>query len=85
MHICNPSTQEAEADRLMQVWDQPGVDIRFHVPRFGSEILPQKSRTGRAWWCMPLIPALKRQRQVYLCEFKASLIYIVNYKIARIT
>jgi hypothetical protein len=24
---------------------------------------------------MPLIPALKRQRQVKLCEFKANLIY----------
>jgi hypothetical protein len=27
----------------------------------------------------PLIPALKRQRQVDLWEFKASLVYIVSY------
>ena len=27
------------------------------------------------WWHMPLIPALGRQRQVDLCEFKASLVY----------
>ena len=28
------------------------------------------------WWClMPLIPALRRQRQVDLCEFEASLVY----------
>uniref|UniRef100_A0A8C6W909 Histone-lysine N-methyltransferase n=1 Tax=Nannospalax galili TaxID=1026970 RepID=A0A8C6W909_NANGA len=32
----------------------------------------------RAWWCTPLIPALRRQRQVDLCEFKASLVYIVK-------
>jgi hypothetical protein len=30
------------------------------------------------WWCTPLIPALRRQRQVYLCEFEASLIYRVS-------
>ena len=24
---------------------------------------------------MPLIPALRRQKQVYLCEFEASLVY----------
>ena len=27
---------------------------------------------------MPLILALRRQRQVYLCEFKASLVYIAS-------
>ena len=27
---------------------------------------------------MPLIPALRRQRQADLCEFKASLVYRVN-------
>jgi hypothetical protein len=27
---------------------------------------------------MPLIPALKRQRQVELCEFKARLVYRVS-------
>ena len=27
---------------------------------------------------MPLIPALGKQRQVVLCEFQASLVYIVS-------
>ena len=27
------------------------------------------------WWYMPLILALRRQRQVDLCKFKASLVY----------
>ena len=30
------------------------------------------------WWRTPLIPALKRQRQVDLCEFEASLGYRVS-------
>ena len=32
---------------------------------------------------MPLIPALGRQRQMDLCEFKASLVYKVSSKTAR--
>jgi hypothetical protein len=31
------------------------------------------------------MPALGRQRQVDLCELKASLVYRVNYRIARAT
>ena len=34
---------------------------------------------------MPLIPALGRQRQADLCEFKASLVYIVSSRPARAT
>jgi hypothetical protein len=34
---------------------------------------------------MPLIPVLKRQRQADLCEFKASLVYRVNFRTARAT
>jgi hypothetical protein len=42
---------------------------------------------GRAgqWWFKPLIPKLKRQRQVDLCEFEASLISIMSSKSARTT
>ena len=29
---------------------------------------------------MPLIPALGRQRQVYLCEFEASLVYRASFR-----
>jgi hypothetical protein len=28
-----------------------------------------------AWWYMPLIPALGKQRQVDLCELEATLVY----------
>ena len=34
---------------------------------------------------MPLIPTLGRQRQMDLCEFKASLVYRVSFRTARAT
>ena len=35
------------------------------------------------WWHMPL--TLRRQRQVGLCEFKASLVYKMSSRMARAT
>lgn len=35
----------------------------------------KKPKVDGWWWHTPLIPRLRRQRQVYLCEFKASLVY----------
>jgi len=35
------------------------------------------------WWRTPLIPALRRQRQVALCECKASLVYRASSRTAR--
>ena len=32
---------------------------------------------------MPLIPALRKQRQADLCEFEASLVYIASSRTAR--
>ena len=40
---------------------------------------------GLMWWHTPLIPALRRQNQVDLYEFKANLVYIVNFRPARAT
>lgn len=40
---------------------------------------------GQAWWCTPFIPALEKQRQVNLCEFKAIPVYIASSKITRAT
>ena len=34
--------------------------------------------TSLAWWCMPLISTLRRQRQADLCEFELSLVYMVS-------
>jgi hypothetical protein len=34
---------------------------------------------------MSLIPALRKQRQVDLCEFKASLVYRASFRTARAT
>ena len=35
------------------------------------------------WWHIALIPALRSQRQTDLCEFEASLVYIVSSTIDR--
>jgi hypothetical protein len=42
-------------------------------------------KIARWWLYTPLIPALWKQRQVDLCEFKASLIYSVSSRSARAT
>ena len=34
----------------------------------------------RQWWHMPLIAALRRQRQVDLCEFETNLVYRVCFR-----
>ena len=34
---------------------------------------------------MPLVPTLRRQRQVDLCQFEASLVYRVSSRAARTT
>jgi hypothetical protein len=59
----------------------------------GENTPPKEVRTQRgqnwekswAWWYMPLIPALRRQRQEDLYEFEASLVYRVSARTARTT
>jgi hypothetical protein len=52
---------------------RPGVDITLFTYLYLS----------LAWWFMPLIPAVQRQRQVDHCELKASLIYLVTSRATR--
>ncbi|EDL93519.1 rCG45794, partial [Rattus norvegicus] len=48
--------------------------IPFNSQLCSCLILPIKTMlTAKWWWCTLLIPALRRQRWVDLCEFKASL------------
>jgi hypothetical protein len=45
-----------------------------------------KLKNEVAWWQQtPLIPALRRQKQVDLCEFKVNLVYRAISRIARTT
>jgi hypothetical protein len=36
------------------------------------------------WWHISLIPVLRRQRKVYLCEFEASLVYRMSSRASRL-
>lgn len=38
----------------------------------------RKAKKSRAWWRMPLTPALGRQKQVTFCEFEASLVFTMS-------
>jgi hypothetical protein len=38
----------------------------------------------RRWWCTPLMPAMGRQKQMDLCEFKVILVCRVSSKTARV-
>lgn len=42
-----------------------------------------KIKFSWAWWSIPLIPALRRQRQAMMSEYKASMGYIVSSRPAR--
>ena len=48
-------------------------------------IFIKKTSEARQWWCTPLIPALRKLRQVNLCEIEASLVYKANSSTARAT
>ncbi|CAO2579682.1 hypothetical protein LEMLEM_LOCUS1094 [Lemmus lemmus] len=64
--VFNTSTWEAEADgslssRTARATQRNPVSKNQNQPRPP----PQKNSTKR-WWCIPLIPALRRQRQADL-------------------
>ena len=50
------------------------VPVHLQVLRYDNRGKPE-------WLCTPLIPAIGKQRQVTLCEFKGSLVYIVSSRI----
>jgi hypothetical protein len=43
------------------------------------------NKISRLWRYITLIPALKRQWQMDLCEFKTSLVYRASFRTARAT
>jgi hypothetical protein len=59
------------------------TDVYWHLASYTQ--IRIKMLEAEQWWPMPLIPALRRQRQEGLCEFTASLVYRVSSRIARTT
>jgi hypothetical protein len=58
----------------------------LHSYHLGSEIQLFKSASfGRVWWCTPLIPAIRGQRQANLCKFEAILVYRASSRTAILT
>jgi hypothetical protein len=43
----------------------------------------RRFKIAEQWWCMPLIPALRRQRQEDLCELEISLVYRVSSRMVK--
>jgi hypothetical protein len=79
-----PGVKRSYADKRdtpQSVASAPGTGRDLYV--WFSEIFLFKKQWGQVWWCTPLIPALGRQRQVDLCEFKAVLGLWSESRIAR--
>jgi hypothetical protein len=73
--------------------EHDAIGLAGEAGRIKGFFFLKKSATGQviipclvqAWWYMPLIPALWRQRQVNLFQFETSLVYIVSSRSARDT
>ncbi|MFV1180137.1 hypothetical protein QML29_29695, partial [Klebsiella pneumoniae] len=60
---------------------QGGVGIP-HIRWYG---LDSRDGEGNGWWqCMPLIPALGRQRQADLSEFETNRVYRMSSRTAKV-
>ena len=71
-------TQESLQTRL-KCKDKGDVEVQRTLELAWSSCLKRYALAGW-WWCMSLIPALRRQRQLDLCEFEASLVYRAGFK-----
>ena len=42
--------------------------------------MTERRKEAGQWWYMSLVPALRRQSQADLCDFKASLVYRASFR-----
>lgn len=56
------------------------MKLRYTVRNGAGEETTHKNLKvyGLAWWHIPLLPALGRQRQEYLHKFEVNLVYVVR-------
>jgi hypothetical protein len=67
-------------------WEQAAfIELSSPSPRQRTRIRLKVGHVHQdgQWWHTPFIPAFERQRLVDLCEFEASLVYIVRFRTAR--
>lgn len=77
--MANNSNLRQEEEKQQSKWNALCYSKSFFLKTFQAidsmYIYPQKNTShSMAWWCMRLVPAFGRQKQVDLCDFEASLI-----------
>lgn len=84
----NPIPSASTSQVLKVYTNMPSLffDTYLFVGDEGCAMMPMcKSKDNfhpDSGWCMPLILALRKQRQAVLCEFENSLMYRVSSRLA---
>jgi hypothetical protein len=73
-HLYHTVAEEAETTESLEFIGQSG---KMDEPQIQCGKIQDGSSVC---WCPPLFPALRRQRQVDLCQFEANLFYIMSYR-----
>lgn len=80
---CQGPTHGRRELSLQTVLKPPHECCGLHVYTYTYEIKKLKGNQSQIWWCMPLFPALRKQKEVDLCELAAGLVYIISFRPTR--
>lgn len=71
--------------RRTRVQGYPQLHFEFETSLSCKMLCLSERKNSRAWWHLPIIPTLRKPRQVDLWEFKIRLVYIWSSRIAGTT